>query len=85
MGSSSRSTVTPDLWHGTIFKQIKGEKLWKSISKNLYIMNEESEQTTLQNRRGSSNIDLIVVNNQLLKALKNWEISEEKSCSDHSI
>jgi len=39
----------------------------------------------LQNRRGSSNIDLTVVNNQLLRALKNWEISEEESYSNHSI
>jgi hypothetical protein len=48
-------------------------------------MNEGSEMTTFQNRRGSSNIDLTIVNNQLLKALKNWEISEEESCSDHNI
>jgi len=47
------------------------------ISKNLNIMNEESELVTFQNRRGSSNIDLTIVNNQLLTALKNWEISEE--------
>jgi hypothetical protein len=45
------------------------------ISKGLHIMNEESEQTTFQNRIGSSNIDLTIVNNQLLNALKNWEIS----------
>jgi len=25
------------------------------------------------------------VNNQLLKALKDWEINEEESCSDHNI
>jgi hypothetical protein len=48
-------------------------------------MNEESEQTTFQNKRGSSNIDLTIVNNQLLHALKNWEISIEESCSDHII
>jgi exonuclease III len=48
-------------------------------------MNEESEQTTFQNRRGSSNIDMTIVNNHLLNALKNWEISEEESCSDHNV
>jgi len=48
-------------------------------------MNEESELTTFQNRRGSSNTDLTIVNNQLLTALKNWEISAEESCSDHNI
>jgi hypothetical protein len=48
-------------------------------------MDEESELTTFQSRRGSSNIDLTNVNNQLLKALKNWEMSEEESCSGHII
>jgi hypothetical protein len=46
------------------------------ISKNLHIMNEGSERTTFLNIRGSSYIDLTIVNNQLFKALKNWEISE---------
>ena len=55
------------------------------ISRNLHIMNEESEQTTFKNRRGSSNIDLTIVNNQLLNVLKNGEISAEESCSDHNI
>lgn len=44
-------------------------------------MNEESELTTFQHRRGSSNIDLTIVNKQLLKALQNWEISEEETRS----
>ena len=48
-------------------------------------MNEESEQTAFQNRRGSSNIDFTTVNSQLLKTLKNWDISDEESCSDHNI
>jgi hypothetical protein len=55
------------------------------ICKNLYIMNEESEQTSFQSRRGSSNIDLTIVNNHLLSALKNWIISKEESCSNHNI
>ena len=48
-------------------------------------MNEESELTAFQNKGGSSNIDLTIVNNQLLTTLKNWEIREEESCSDHNI
>jgi len=55
------------------------------ISKTLNIMIEGSELNTFQNRRGSINIDLTIVNNQLLSALKNWEISEEESCSDHNV
>ena len=48
-------------------------------------MNEESELTTFQNRRGSSNIDLTIVNNGLLTAIMNWEISEKESCCDNII
>jgi len=47
-------------------------------------MNEESELTTFQSRRGRNNVDMTIVNKHLLKALKNWEISEEKSCSDYN-
>jgi hypothetical protein len=55
------------------------------ISKSLYIVNQASEWTTFHNGRGKSNIDLTIVNGQLLKALMNWEICDEDSCSDHSI
>jgi hypothetical protein len=72
-------------WHDSQTNK-RGRILEEYItSKNLHIMNEESQQTTFQNKRGSSNIDLTLVNNQLRHALKNWEISIEKSCSDHNI
>jgi len=48
-------------------------------------MNEESNLTTFMNSRGSSNIDLTVVNNHLLRAMEHWEVSDQGSCSDHSI
>jgi len=55
------------------------------ISKDLYVMNESSERTTFYNARGQSNIDLTIVNKPLLKAIAEWDISDEESCSDHSI
>ena len=64
----------------------KGEILEEYMtSRNLHIMNEESEKTSFYNIRGSSNIDLTIVNNQLLNVLKNWEISAEETCSDRNI
>jgi len=48
-------------------------------------MNEKSERTTFQSRRESSNMDLTVINNRLLKNFHGWEISENQSCSDHNI
>jgi hypothetical protein len=79
--SNSRSTECHDI------QTNKRGKIMEEyiISRSLYITNEESEQTTFQNRQGSSNIDLTIVNNLLLKALHNWEIREEESCSDHNI
>jgi len=48
-------------------------------------MNKESEKTTFQSHRGSSNIDLTVINNRLLQNFHHWKISEVESCSNHNI
>jgi len=81
MGFSSLSTATQGRRHGMIVKQIKGGKMPDEyiISINLHIMNEESDQTTFQSRRGSSNIDVTVVNNQLLNALHNWKSAQKNA------
>jgi hypothetical protein len=42
-------------------------------------------KTTFRSSRGWSNIDLTIVNNQMAAAIKDWEISEEESCSGHNI
>jgi hypothetical protein len=81
MDSNSRSTG----WYDNI-TNARGKTLEEYlISGDLHIMNEESERTTFQSRRGRSNIDLMIVNNRLLKKLNDWEISEDESCSDHNI
>jgi hypothetical protein len=54
-------------------------------SRDLNIMNEESELTTFQSTRGRSNIDITITNNPLLKKLTDWQISTEDSLSDHNI
>jgi hypothetical protein len=48
-------------------------------------MNESRERTTFHNTQGQSNIDLTIVNKPLLKEIGGWDISDEDSCSDHSI
>jgi hypothetical protein len=48
-------------------------------------MNEESGYTTFRSRRGTSNTDLTVISNQLLRTVVEWEISEQESCPNHSI
>ena len=40
-------------------------------------MNEESALTTFLNSRGSNNIDLTVISNQLLRAVVHWEVSDQ--------
>jgi hypothetical protein len=39
------------------------------ISRDLHIINQESERTTFQSRTGRSNINLTIVNNRLIKKL----------------
>jgi hypothetical protein len=55
------------------------------MSKQLYILNEESLNTKFRNRRGVSNIDLTIITNQLLRTVAQWEISGQESSSDHII
>ena len=78
--SNSRSTT----WYDTL-TNTRGKKMEDYLaSKQLYIINEESESTTYHSKRGKSNIDLTITNNRLLRAVNGWEISSEDSCSDHN-
>ena len=51
---------------------------------HLHIINEDNTKT-FQSSRGKSNIDLTITNNQMLADIKNWDISDEESASDHII
>ena len=79
--SNARSTS----WHD-ITTNARGKKLDEYLmSKHLYIMNEESSDTTFRTRRGASNIDLTIVTDHLLRMVTQWKISDQESSSDHSI
>jgi hypothetical protein len=79
------SNATSTSWHDTQ-TNTRGRILEEFlISKPLYIINEESTRTTFRNSRGSSNIDLTIISNQLLRVVKNWEVSDQESCSDYII
>jgi len=54
-------------------------------SNNLHVINEDNGRTTFQSSRGKSNIDLTITNNQILADIKNWDIPEKESASDHNI
>jgi ectoine hydroxylase-related dioxygenase (phytanoyl-CoA dioxygenase family) len=80
MDSNSRSTT----WHDVLTNS-RGKVLEEFLaSSQLHIINEESNKTTFLSSRGSSNIDLTIVNNQMLPFLEDWALSEEESCSDHN-
>ena len=79
--SNSRSS----LWHDVITNK-RGRILEEFLlNQQLYILNEESQQTTFRSSRGASNIDITVTNGRLLSTVTDWEISDQDSCSDHSI
>jgi hypothetical protein len=61
--SNSRSTS----WHDKT-TNARGKKLDEYLmSKHLYIMNEESPDTTFRTRRGTSNVDLTIVTDHSLR------------------
>jgi len=51
---------------------------------NLYIVNDRSEPT-FETTRGSSYVDLTIVNHQLLRHVTDWTCGIQESCSDHKI
>jgi hypothetical protein len=78
MDSNSRSTT----WNDTQ-TNARGRLNEEFLTRNqLHILNEDSNYTTF---RGSSNIDLTIVNTQLLRTVKQLEIWDQDSCSDHII
>ena len=80
MDSNSRSQAWYDKQTNT-----RGRTLEDYLtSRHLNIINEDSDHTTYQ-RRGRSNKDLTITNKRILKYVKDWEVSTEDSCSDHSI
>ena len=81
MGSNSRSTA----WHETK-TNARGRTLEEYLfSKQLHIMKEERERPTFKSSRGTINIGITVVNNQLFAEISVWKISEEESFPDHHI
>ena len=51
---------------------------------NLYIVNDRLEPA-LETTRGSSYVDLTIVNNQLLRRVTDWTCGIQESCSHHKI
>jgi hypothetical protein len=71
--SNSRSKT----WHD-VKTNSRGRKMEEYLaSKQLHIINEESDWFTFNNTRGSSNIDLTITNNNLTAAVSGWEIMQK--------
>jgi hypothetical protein len=71
-------------WHGhSTNSRVKKLEEYLAAT-HLHIINEYSVGITFNNTRGASNIDLIITNNNLLKHILDWEISEEDSLADHN-
>jgi hypothetical protein len=54
-------------------------------SNQLHFLSEERTLTNFQSSRGESNINLTIANNEMLAKVREWDISEEESASDHNI
>jgi hypothetical protein len=81
----SDTNARSSLWYDRV-TNIRGRILEEFITnKQLYVLNEESCDTTFSNRLGTSNIDVSIINPQLLSTITGWEISGQESLSDHRI
>ena len=79
MDSNAKSKT----WYDTITNS-RGRILEEFlISNRLNIVNEDSALTTFESTRGTSNIDLTVVDNTMVKLLHEWQCNEQESFSNH--
>jgi hypothetical protein len=51
---------------------------------NLHVVNDRSEPT-FETARGSSYVDLTIIDNQLIRQVTNWACGLQESCLDHTI
>jgi hypothetical protein len=78
------SNTRSKTWYDTITNQ-RGKVLEEFLTiYNLHIVNERSEPT-FEKTRGSSYVDLTIVNNQLIRRVVDWARGIQESCSDHKI
>jgi len=77
------SNARSKTWYDTITNRGKVLEDFLTIS-NLYIVNDRSEPT-FETTRGSHYVDLMIVNNQLLRRVTDWTRGTQESCSDHKI
>jgi len=77
------SNARSKTWYDTTNQRGKVLEDFLTIS-NLYIVNDRSEPT-FETTRGSSYVDLTIVNNQLLRHATDWTCGIRESCSDHKI
>ena len=55
------------------------------ITRDLLIMNVDSDVPTFKSTRGCSWIDLTLCNSTLAQKIRGWTCGEEVSCADHNI
>lgn len=55
------------------------------LGSNLHILNCNTNVTTYESSRGTSNVDLTITNNMMLPLVRNWTCSNDVSCSDHRL
>lgn len=79
MDSNARSST----WHVTTNN--RGRELGEYLITNIFFVINENRETTFENNRRMSNIDLTVVNSYLMPMLHQRQCSKETSCSDHRI
>ena len=79
------SNARSKIWSDT-YTNARGRALEEYIiTRDLLIMNEDSDVPTFESSRGRSWIDLTLCNSTQAQKIGGWSCGEEVSCSDHNI
>jgi hypothetical protein len=79
------SNARSKMWHDLLTNK-RGKILEEFvISNRIHIVNEDSNLTTFQSNRVTSNVDLTIADNKMVTILNKWQCNDQESFSDHRI
>ena len=79
------SNARSKTWHDVLTNK-RGRILEEFvISNRIHIANEDSELTTFESNKGTSNVDLTIADDKMMTLLNKWQCNDQESFSDHRI
>jgi len=79
------SNARSKTWHDVLTNK-RGRILEEFVINNrIHIVNKDSQLTTFESTRGTSNVDFTIADNKMVTLLNKWQCNVQESFSDHWI